>query len=727
MPRFTYDKDLVIEPDSYSEGIPIFKPTMEQFEDFYKFNKAINKYGMQSGIVKIIPPKEWIDQSKNIYTKKNLNNIVIKNPIIQSINGSANGIFTQQNIEKPRTYNIFQWKELSKKSNFQPPVTKSKEKTKVSSKKSKDNDPNEYNIDTSEFTTDRCELLEKTYWRSLTYAEPMYGADMLGSLFPKTLKSWNVAHLPNLLDLMDAKLPGVNDAYLYAGLWKATFAWHLEDQDLYSINYNHFGAPKQWYSIPQDECDNFFKLMKDTFSDEWKNCNEFLRHKTFLVSPQYLSKHGIKCNKIIHYEHEFIITYPYGYHAGFNYGYNLAESVNFALDDWLPIGEKTSKCECISDAVAINVKQIYCKFNNIPYEPGLIHDDQDDQTESEIETESDSNQRVLKVIKSPPRSKSKNMTKIVESPKGKKRKSSISKEVKLKKSKPTYQCYLCPINLPNDLLKLPQFQLKETNLPDVKVHNICSKLFPFQLKHQNSKVIGIEKISKAQKSLKCKVCKNKEQGACFQCAHEKCARSYHGPCSLHDGVYFKMSKSEGYCPYHQKDLNISKVDPSQLSIKGVIQFMVNNQHFFGELVKNNSGENTVEVKLPNEEIMEVEYQHVLNNDKFFRNDVPTKKTPKLKPKKESFSNPLPRPIEKNKPILSFSRSTSPKIPKYLQEDINEGPTDRGTTIVKDDNFVIEMSDNNPGTSNIPPTYFSPVVPQGQIEFDNFQPERTLLI
>ncbi|CAH6722500.1 DNA damage-responsive transcriptional repressor Rph1p [[Candida] jaroonii] len=727
MTRFSYDKNLVIEPDSYSDGIPIFKPTMEQFEDFYKFNKAINKYGMQSGIVKIIPPKEWIDQSKNIYTTKNLSNIVIKNPIIQSINGSANGIFTQQNIEKARTYNIFQWKELSKKSNFQPPITKPKEKPKRKSKKDKQNDPNSYNIDTSEFTTERCELLEKTYWRSLTYAEPMYGADMLGSLFPKSLKSWNVAHLPNLLDLMDAKLPGVNDAYLYAGLWKATFAWHLEDQDLYSINYNHFGAPKQWYSIPQDECEKFFKLMKETFSDEWKNCNEFLRHKTFLVSPQYLSKHGIKCNKVIHYEHEFIITYPYGYHAGFNYGYNLAESVNFALDDWLPIGEKTSKCECISDAVAINVKQIYCKFNNIPYEPGLINDDIDVLTESEIETESDTNSRPLRVIKSP-KSKSKNVNKLSkapESPKNNKRKSSLSKEIKPKKLRYDNECYLCPIKIPGIWSQLPQFELKETDLPGVKVHNLCSKLFPYQLKQQNSKVIGIDKISKAQKNLKCKVCKNKDQGACFQCAHEKCTRSYHGPCSLHDGVYFKMSKNEGYCSFHQKDLNIPRIDPSHLSNNSMIQFTLNQQRFFGQLISNNHGECTVDVKLPNDDIMEVEYKQILNNDKFFKNDE-MKRALKHKPGKKASSFSLPHPIEKDKPILSYSRSTSPKIHKYLQEDINEGPTDRGTTIVKNDNFVIEMSDNS-GTSNIPSSFFSPVLSQGQIEFDNFQPERTLLI
>lgn len=56
------DDDMeVIEPDHYWDDgkIPVFKPTMEQFKSFKKFVEKIDKYGMKSGIVKVIPPKEW--------------------------------------------------------------------------------------------------------------------------------------------------------------------------------------------------------------------------------------------------------------------------------------------------------------------------------------------------------------------------------------------------------------------------------------------------------------------------------------------------------------------------------------------------------------------------------------------------------------------------------------------------------------------------------------------
>lgn len=92
--------------------------------------------------------------------------------------------------------------------------------------------------------------LERKYWKNLTFNAPIYAADISGSIFDKDVKEWNISKLNTILDLIEdkygVKVEGVNTPYLYFGMWKATFAWHTEDMDLYSINYVHFGAPKTW-------------------------------------------------------------------------------------------------------------------------------------------------------------------------------------------------------------------------------------------------------------------------------------------------------------------------------------------------------------------------------------------------------------------------------------------------------------------------------------------------
>lgn len=362
------------------DEIPVFRPTFEQFADFYGYVKSINKHGMQSGIVKIIPPKEWLDMLDDPPNAEVLRRIKIKNPIQQHIAGS-HGTFMVQNVEKNKVYNIIQWKDLSRDYSL-PDTNRYSSGRQLSSSKVKlrnhdsfepsdfERFREEYNGDGLEQFDDeeRLNSLENYYWKTLNFTTPMYGADTLGSVFPEDLDVWNVSKLPNLLDHMDDKVPGVNNSYLYAGLWKASYPWHLEDQDLYSINYIHFGAPKQWYTIPQEDHQKFYQFMKDQFPLDSQKCPEFLRHKVYLASPKILAQNGIRCNKIVHRQREFIITFPYGYHAGFNYGYNLAESVNFAIEEWLEIGKRAGKCMCVEDSVGIDVGKLANNIENMKRE-----------------------------------------------------------------------------------------------------------------------------------------------------------------------------------------------------------------------------------------------------------------------------------------------------------------------------------------------------------------------
>ena len=55
---------------------------------------------------------------------------------------------------------------------------------------------------------------------------------------------------------------------------------------------------------------------------------------------------------------EFVVTFPRGYHAGFNLGFNCAEAVNFATERWVDIGRKAAVCMCVGDSVRIDVEEL---------------------------------------------------------------------------------------------------------------------------------------------------------------------------------------------------------------------------------------------------------------------------------------------------------------------------------------------------------------------------------
>ncbi|KAA8631502.1 hypothetical protein SMACR_07239 [Sordaria macrospora] len=394
----------------------------------------------------------------------------------------------------------------------------------------------DYRMDVSDFTPERCEELERIYWKTLTYAPPLYGADLPGTLFDESTENWNLNKLPNLLDVLGTKVPGVNTAYLYLGMWKATFAWHLEDVDLYSINFLHFGAPKQWYSISQADARRFEAAMKNIWPTDAKACDQFLRHKSFLISPSHLKQHyGITVNKVVSYPGEFVVTYPYGYHSGYNLGYNCAEAVNFALDSWLPMGKIAKKCQCAQaqDSVWVDVYEIERKLRGESTEYEVTEDDEEEEDEDSDESDQDTG------LPSPPSGLDQRGGKRVRTAGRKRKREANNKGTQAKAKRTRYRlkapveppCCLCP----NDI---PGAEIMPTD-DGRKAHRMCALYLPetyIETVDGQEIVANLAGIDKARLELKCLYCRSKK-GACFQCSQKKCPRSYHATCAAAAGVF----------------------------------------------------------------------------------------------------------------------------------------------------------------------------------------------
>ena len=53
-----------------------------------------------------------------------------------------------------------------------------------------------------------------------------------------------------------------------------------------------------------------------------------------------------------------VITFPGSYHFGFNTGFNVAESTNFGVPEWVPYGEKAGICLCHPHSVRIQMDRV---------------------------------------------------------------------------------------------------------------------------------------------------------------------------------------------------------------------------------------------------------------------------------------------------------------------------------------------------------------------------------
>jgi len=123
---------------------------------------------------------------------------------------------------------------------------------------------------------------------------------------------------------------------MYVGMMFTNFCWHTEDNYLYSVNYVHTGKPKLWYGIPASAADDFERTMQAKLPELFQRQPNLLHLLITQLSPRALVEANVQVYTAIQSAGQFVVTCPRAYHAGFNSGFNVAESVNFALEDWLP-------------------------------------------------------------------------------------------------------------------------------------------------------------------------------------------------------------------------------------------------------------------------------------------------------------------------------------------------------------------------------------------------------
>ena len=128
---------------------------------------------------------------------------------------------------------------------------------------------------------------------------------------------------------------------------------HAEDMDLGSVSFLHWGKAKVWYVVAsasveelEEKIGAMVKQAAPEFCEQYTDCANVMRHKEFVITPQFLRENKIKHSIIFQHPGEFVLTFPRGYHEGWNLGLNLAEATNFGNKDWIPNGLGAKQCTC---------------------------------------------------------------------------------------------------------------------------------------------------------------------------------------------------------------------------------------------------------------------------------------------------------------------------------------------------------------------------------------------
>ena len=333
----------------------VFYPTKEQFANPTRYIASIREEAEPFGCVKIVPPKGWNPPDARRFVMADPSHHPPFPSKLQCLHRLQEG---KRYGDGPKFSSLREFEEHAQTFGA----------ATAAKLRAREKDPEDKSV------------LEREYWRLVEMqtepTEVVYPNDLdtlrWGSGFPKLPEkiddlqsgalnlseecrfedeeyyrktSWNPNNLPHhpgsLLRHLKGQYNGLNVPWLYVGMLFSTFAWHNEDNYLYSMSYLHYGAPKQWYCLAGSEAHIMESAMREVMPKRFQEEPDLFYALTTMVSPSVLRTRGAHVHKILQNPGEFVITFPQAYHGGFSYGYNCGEAVNFALPNWISHG-----CRC---------------------------------------------------------------------------------------------------------------------------------------------------------------------------------------------------------------------------------------------------------------------------------------------------------------------------------------------------------------------------------------------
>jgi len=136
-------------------------------------------------------------------------------------------------------------------------------------------------------------------------------------------------------------------------------------------------SKRYWYGFLAQDSERIMELLKKIYKEQYIECPQAQRHKSFLIDPRELIKHlpDLKIWRVKHEPGYYVITGPGVFHEGFNSGYNMAEAVNFGIQRWLKYFKNARCCFCLENGCKENMAALKISDDDD------ANDDDDDESD----------------------------------------------------------------------------------------------------------------------------------------------------------------------------------------------------------------------------------------------------------------------------------------------------------------------------------------------------------